>query len=195
MSEKDDRPASAWTKGRLFLVTTPSPDDLVRAASIPADQCPRRYCWWWQSLGFDWEVAPSEGCTFLTAPKPPDMANATVPCCRCDPPSTVDQYEPREPHLLEDGFAVPRWHSNHRRPNGEISYDLAMSDDMGFAEGSYPNYIPLPASAVERIINAVEPFEYDRVYGAFWDMMIERDGKAAVKRSATRYLRAIGVKA
>jgi hypothetical protein len=57
---------------------------------------------------------------------------------------------------------------------------------------SYPNYIPLPATAIERIVNAVEPFEFDRVYGAFWDMVIERDGKAAVKRSAERYLRAIG---
>jgi glyoxylase-like metal-dependent hydrolase (beta-lactamase superfamily II) len=57
---------------------------------------------------------------------------------------------------------------------------------------SFPNYIPLPASAIERIVKAVEPFEYDRVYGAFWDMVIEKDGKAAVKRSAERYLRAIG---
>ena len=57
---------------------------------------------------------------------------------------------------------------------------------------SYPNYVPLPASAVERVVRAVEPFEYDRVYGAFWDTVIERDGKAAVGRSAQRYLRAIG---
>ena len=57
---------------------------------------------------------------------------------------------------------------------------------------SYPNYIPLPAPAIERIVRALEPFEYDRVYGAFWDMVIDRDGKAAVKRSAARYLRAIG---
>jgi glyoxylase-like metal-dependent hydrolase (beta-lactamase superfamily II) len=57
---------------------------------------------------------------------------------------------------------------------------------------SYPNYIPLPAAAIERIAQAVEPFEYDRVYGAFWDLVIERDGKAVVKRSAERYLRAIG---
>ena len=27
---------------------------------------------------------------------------------------------------------------------------------------SYPNYVPLPASAIERIVKAVEPFEYDR---------------------------------
>ena len=57
---------------------------------------------------------------------------------------------------------------------------------------SYPNYIPLPAVAVERIVKAVEPFEYDRVYGAFWDMVIEQDGKSIVKRSAERYLRALG---
>jgi hypothetical protein len=57
---------------------------------------------------------------------------------------------------------------------------------------SYPNYVPLPASAIERIAGAVEPFDYDRVDGAFWDMVIEQDGKAAVKRSAERYVRAIG---
>jgi hypothetical protein len=57
---------------------------------------------------------------------------------------------------------------------------------------SYPNYIPLPASAIKRIVKAVEPFEFDRVYGAFWDMVIERDGKSAVRRSAERYLQAIG---
>jgi glyoxylase-like metal-dependent hydrolase (beta-lactamase superfamily II) len=57
---------------------------------------------------------------------------------------------------------------------------------------SYPNYIPLSASTIERIVKAVEPFDYDRVYGAFWDMVIEADGGAAVKKSAERYLRAIG---
>jgi hypothetical protein len=57
---------------------------------------------------------------------------------------------------------------------------------------SYPNYIPLPASVIERIVDAVEPLPFDRVYGAFWDMVIDRDGKAAVKASADRYRKAIG---
>ena len=57
---------------------------------------------------------------------------------------------------------------------------------------SYPNYIPLPASSVKKIVQAVEPFAFDRVYGAFWDMVIEQDGKEVVRRSAERYLRAIG---
>src|SRR5438876_2845049 len=49
---------------------------------------------------------------------------------------------------------------------------------------SYPNYIPLPASAIEWIVKSVEPFSFERIYGAFWDMVIERDGKAVVKQSA-----------
>jgi glyoxylase-like metal-dependent hydrolase (beta-lactamase superfamily II) len=57
---------------------------------------------------------------------------------------------------------------------------------------SYPNYIPLGAAAVRRIAAAVEPFAFDRVYGAFGDMTIAQDGKAAVARSVERYLQAIG---
>ena len=56
---------------------------------------------------------------------------------------------------------------------------------------SYPNYIPLSASSVKKIVQAVEPFAFDRVYGAFWDMVIERDGQEVIRRSAERYLRAI----
>jgi hypothetical protein len=55
---------------------------------------------------------------------------------------------------------------------------------------SYPNYVPLSPPAVERIVKAVEPSAFDRVYGAFWDRVIDNDGKAAVKRSAERYIRA-----
>jgi len=50
----------------------------------------------------------------------------------------------------------------------------------------------LPASAIERNVKAVEPFSFDRIYGAFWDMVIQADGKVVVKRSAEKYLRVIG---
>jgi hypothetical protein len=56
---------------------------------------------------------------------------------------------------------------------------------------SYPNLIPLDAASVERIAAAVEPFEFDRVYGAWWDLHVEADAKAAVASSAARYLAAI----
>jgi len=41
------------------------------------------------------------------------------------------------------------------------------------------------------IRDAARQFECDRVYGGFWGMVIEAGGKAVVKRSADRYLRAI----
>ena len=56
---------------------------------------------------------------------------------------------------------------------------------------SYPNFIPLPTSSVRRIVAVVEPFEFDRIYGAFWGKVVADDGKAAVKRSAERYISAI----
>jgi glyoxylase-like metal-dependent hydrolase (beta-lactamase superfamily II) len=58
---------------------------------------------------------------------------------------------------------------------------------------SYPNYIPLSADKVRQIVAAVEPFEFDRVYGAFYPLQVEEDGKKAVRRSAERYIRAIGI--
>ncbi len=56
---------------------------------------------------------------------------------------------------------------------------------------SYPNLIPLHAQAVERIVEAVEPYAFDRIYGGWWDSIVRIDAKAAVKRSAERYIRAI----
>jgi glyoxylase-like metal-dependent hydrolase (beta-lactamase superfamily II) len=56
---------------------------------------------------------------------------------------------------------------------------------------SYPNEIPLNRPAVERIVAAVEPFAYDRLYGGWWEKVIQTDAKNAVKRSAERYVRAI----
>ncbi len=73
---------------------------------------------------------------------------------------------------------------------GDIIQVVADRQHVSFMY-SYPNYVPLSVSAVERIVKAVEPFEYERVYGAFWDTVIGRDGKAAVARSAERYCRAI----
>lgn len=56
---------------------------------------------------------------------------------------------------------------------------------------SYPNTIPLNRRAVERIVAAVEPFAYDRLYSGWWEKVIPSDAKNAVKRSAERYIRAI----
>jgi hypothetical protein len=56
---------------------------------------------------------------------------------------------------------------------------------------SYPNLIPLAAPAIRRIVGAIEPFNFDRIHGAWWGRVVFRDAKGAVKRSAERYLHAI----
>lgn len=53
---------------------------------------------------------------------------------------------------------------------------------------SYPNLIPLPASQVERIAAAVEPYAFERIYGAWWDAVVPSGAKESVRRSAERYV-------
>jgi hypothetical protein len=60
---------------------------------------------------------------------------------------------------------------------------------------SYPNTVPLDPVRVRRIVDAVQPFAFDRIYGAWWDMHVQTDAKAAVVRSAERYLDAIAGRA
>jgi len=56
---------------------------------------------------------------------------------------------------------------------------------------SYPNLIPLGAAAIDRILKTIEPFPFQQIYGAWWKANVLSDAKAAVARSAERYLRAI----
>ena len=57
---------------------------------------------------------------------------------------------------------------------------------------SYPNYLPISANAVQKIAAAVEPLDFDRIYGAFRGDVILTGGKEVVGRSVERYLRALG---
>jgi hypothetical protein len=56
---------------------------------------------------------------------------------------------------------------------------------------SYPNLIPLPEAAVRAIADALEPYEFEAIYGAWWGRIVRRDGSAVVARSAERYARAV----
>jgi glyoxylase-like metal-dependent hydrolase (beta-lactamase superfamily II) len=56
---------------------------------------------------------------------------------------------------------------------------------------SYPNLIPLPATTVQHIAAAVAPYDFDRIYGAWWPRVIPSDAYAAVRRSADRYVAAL----
>jgi hypothetical protein len=56
---------------------------------------------------------------------------------------------------------------------------------------SYPNLVPLPAEAIERIVAALEPFAFEQIQGAWWGTIVRRGGKDVVRRSAERYIRAL----
>lgn len=56
---------------------------------------------------------------------------------------------------------------------------------------SYPNTIPLAPYEVRRIVNAVRPFAFHRLYGGWWDAAVEANAKRSVIVSAERYIRHI----
>jgi DNA-directed RNA polymerase subunit RPC12/RpoP len=54
---------------------------------------------------------------------------------------------------------------------------------------SYPNLIPLGAMAIRRVVERIEPFTFEQIYGGWWQANVLSDAKPAVVRSAERYLR------
>ena len=56
---------------------------------------------------------------------------------------------------------------------------------------SYPNYIPMSASKVRKILASLEPFDYDRIYSFRFGLDVEENAKAGVQYSAERYINAI----
>lgn len=57
---------------------------------------------------------------------------------------------------------------------------------------SYPNMLPVSAPAIRRVAASLDPFAFDRVYGAFTGREILANGREAVAVSLRRYLDAIG---
>ena len=56
---------------------------------------------------------------------------------------------------------------------------------------SYPNYIPLKAQSVQNIADILEPWAFDRIYGAFPKRTVAANAKARLRASVERYLQAI----
>ena len=53
---------------------------------------------------------------------------------------------------------------------------------------SFPNLIPLDASTIHQIVEAVAPYPFDRLYSSWPGSVVSADAKAAVRRSADRYV-------
>lgn len=89
-----------------------------------------------------------------------------------------------------EGGQVLHWVDRRALLGGDIVQVIPDRRYVGFMY-SYPNLIPLPPSKVQAIAAALEPYEFDTIYGAWWDRLVERDGSTVVRRSADRYVRAV----
>ncbi len=91
-----------------------------------------------------------------------------------------------------EGSAVLHWPAGAHGLGALLTGDtITVVADRRFVSfmRSYPNQIPLSAVEVRRIVEAVQPYRFDRIYGGWWDRVVDRDGKAAIERSAARYVR------
>ena len=53
---------------------------------------------------------------------------------------------------------------------------------------SAPNRLPLSEAAVTGVWEAVRPFQFDRIYGGWWDPVLRAGAWEIVRRSASRYV-------
>ncbi len=91
-----------------------------------------------------------------------------------------------------EGGTVMHWAAGGSGKGAILSGDLlqVVADRKSLAfMRSYPNFIPLGEKAVRAVAATVAPFDYDVIYGAFWDRVILTDGKKAVADSVERHIR------
>jgi glyoxylase-like metal-dependent hydrolase (beta-lactamase superfamily II) len=69
---------------------------------------------------------------------------------------------------------------------GDVVMVVADKRYVGFFR-SFPNIIPMSAPAVRRVGAMLEPYDFDKIYGAFFDRNVPKGGKEAVMRSVERY--------
>jgi hypothetical protein len=92
------------------------------------------------------------------------------------------------------GGTVLHWTAGARGRGALLAGDIVqVIPDRKFVSfmRSYPNMVPLSAPAVTRIGAMLEPFQFELIYGAWFDRDVVHGGKDALKRSITRYLAAI----
>jgi glyoxylase-like metal-dependent hydrolase (beta-lactamase superfamily II) len=89
-----------------------------------------------------------------------------------------------------EGGQVLHWAERRALLSGDIVQVIPDRRYVGFMY-SYPNLIPLPPSKVQRIAEALAPFPFDTIHGAWWDRFVAADGSTVVRRSADRYVRAV----
>ena len=90
-----------------------------------------------------------------------------------------------------DGSAVLHWRDGAGGKGALLVGDsITVVPDRRYVSfmTSYPNLIPMSAEKVTGIVTAVEPYDFDRIYGGWWGRNVVSGAKDAVRRSAQRYV-------
>ncbi len=92
-----------------------------------------------------------------------------------------------------DGATVLHWPAGAEGRGALLTGDpMSVTPDRHVSfMYAYPNYLPLPASAVRGVVRSVESFAFDRIYGGWSWTRIEQDAKDVLARSAQRYIAAL----
>lgn len=89
------------------------------------------------------------------------------------------------------GSAVVHWHAGAAGAGVLLAGDtifVTPGEDRVTFVWSAPNRLPLPEWAVRGVVAAVLPYEFDRVYGGWWEPVLRRDARQVVRTSAARYI-------
>lgn len=90
-----------------------------------------------------------------------------------------------------DGAAVLHWPAGADGRGALLTGDtIAVAQDRDWVSfmWSFPNFIPLDEHTVLDIALRIERFTFERIYGGWWGRVVIRDGAAAIRRSAERYV-------
>ena len=93
-----------------------------------------------------------------------------------------------------DGFQVLHWPSGTGGQGVLFSGDqpqVVMDTNWVSFMYSYPNFVPLGATAVQNICRRLESFQFDRIYGAFPGRTMWTGAKHKLAASVDRYLKAL----
>jgi hypothetical protein len=95
-----------------------------------------------------------------------------------------------------EGGTVLHWPKGANGKGALLASDIiTVAQDRRYVSfmRSYPNLIPLGPTVIRRIVERIEPFSFEQIYGGWWQANVLAKAKTAVMRSADRYLRAISV--
>jgi hypothetical protein len=90
-----------------------------------------------------------------------------------------------------DGGTVLHWADTHDGAGALLVGDILQVTPGAHRVSfmwSYPNMMPLSATKIRHVTDALAPWRYDRIYGAFAGQNILADAPAIVARSAARYI-------